>query len=155
MGYQVSWLLDNRILLVAYEGVMTKADLQAYLAEAAEMRDRANALLGEGGPLVHTLTDARGMTGTDLSLKEALKTLEALRQQRVGWSVYIPASKTDEYFSVVGHQIAGVRFRCVPSISDAVDFLKRMDESLRDFDYASSVTLMRNPLKAASLQAKG
>jgi hypothetical protein len=145
MGYRLSWLLENRILIVVYEGVMTKTDLQTYLAEAAVMRDHANNVLGEGGPLVHTITDARRLTKNELSLKEALKTIESLRQQRVGWSIYIPAGKADQFFAVVGHQIAGVRFRCVESVSEGVELLKRMDDTLVDFDYSGDVTLSRNP----------
>lgn len=147
MAYQLSWLLENRIIMIAYDGVMTRDDLQNYLVEAAEMRDRANAALGEGGPLIHTITDARRMTENTLTLKEALKTLEALRQQRVGWSLYIPATKADQFFAVVGHQVAGVRFRCVTSISEGVDVLKRMDDTLSDFTYSGGVTLARNPFK--------
>lgn len=135
MGYRLSWLLENRILLISYEGMITKADLQTYLAETMDMRDRANALHGEGGPLVHTITDASHMTGTELNLKEALKSLDAVRKQRVGWTIYIAAGKMDLFFAGLGHQFAGVRFRCVGSVAEGIDFLKQVDDTLANFTY--------------------
>lgn len=145
MGYKVSWLLENRIMLIAYDGLLTRAELQTYLAETMDMRDRANAVLGEGGPLVHTITDARRMTKTELSLPEALKTVKMVRDQRVGWAIYIPAGKLDLFFSSLGHQIARVRFRSFPTIGEGVEFLKKMDDTLGDFTYApdSAVTLSK------------
>lgn len=138
MGYHISWLLENRILMISYEGMLTKADLHAYLAQTMDMRDRANALLGEGGPLVHTITDASRMTGTELNLKEALKSIDAVRKQRVGWTIYIAAGKMDLFFASLGHQFAGVRFRCVDTIEDGIDFLKQVDDTLAEFTYMSS-----------------
>ncbi len=135
MSYKISWLLENRILLISYDGVLSKVDLQTYLAESMDMRDRANAILTEGGPFVHTITDARRMTRTELSLNEALKTMRIVRNQRVGWTVYIPAKKLDMFFATLGHQFAGVRYRNAESIAEAIAFLKTVDETLAHFTY--------------------
>ncbi|MBE2270614.1 MAG: hypothetical protein IAE80_20420 [Anaerolinea sp.] len=136
MSYKLSWLLENRIILITYDGVFTKADLETYLKESLDMRDRANAVLGAGGPLVHTVTDARRMTKQDLSLQEALKVVETLRKQRVGWSIYIAANKLDQFLAGVGHQFAGVRYRSVSTVQEGIDFLKKVDDTLADFTYS-------------------
>ncbi len=136
MSYKLSWLLENRILLISYQDMLTKADLQSYLAESMDMRDRANAILGENGALVHTITDARRMTRTELSLNEGLKTVAMVRNQRVGWTIYIPARKLDMFFATLGHQLAGVRYRCVTSIDEGVKFLKTVDDTLANFTYS-------------------
>lgn len=135
MSYKISWLLENRILLISYDGVLTKADLQTYLAESMDMRDRANAILTESGPFVHTITDARGMTRTELSLNEGLKTMRVVRSQRVGWSIYIPSKKLDMFFATLGHQLAGVHYRNAESVVEAVAFLKTVDDTLAQFTY--------------------
>lgn len=145
MSYQVSWLLENRIMLISYDGVLTKAELQMYLADTMDVRDRANAILGAGGPLIHTITDARRMTKTEISLKEALKTVEIVRKQRVGWTVYIPANKMDLFFASLGHQFAGVRFRNFASISEGINFLKEVDDTLANFNYLGDNTLNQIP----------
>lgn len=136
MSYKISWVLENRIMLIQYEGLLTRAELQTYLAETMDMRDRANAILGEGGPLVHTITDARRMTKTELSLPEALKVVKMVRDQRVGWAIYIPSGKLDMFFSSLGHQIAGVRYRSFPTIAEGIDFLRKSDDTLANFTYA-------------------
>ncbi|HUN05022.1 MAG TPA: hypothetical protein PLQ56_00415 [Aggregatilineales bacterium] len=135
MAYQLSWLLENRILLIRYQGTLTLKDLETYLPEAARMRDQANAFLGANGPLVHTITDASQMEKNAISLPEALQAtrLTVNNQQRVGWSVYISAGVIDRFFSTAGHQLAGVRYRAVDSIDEAVAFLKSVDDTLSDF----------------------
>ncbi len=136
MGYKVSWILENRIMLISYQGVLSKADLKNYLMETMDMRDRANAALGEGGPLVHTITDARRLTKNEISLKEAIKMIDILRKQRVGWSIYIASNKLDMFFATVGHQIAGVRYRTVATVTEGVNFLKETDDTLANFTYS-------------------
>jgi hypothetical protein len=136
MGYKVSWVLENRIMLISYEGVLSKADLKNYLLETMDMRDRANTALGEGGPLVHTITDARRLTKNEISLKEAIKMIDILRKQRVGWSIYIASNKLDMFFATVGHQLAGVRYRTVASVTEGVNFLKETDDTLANFTYS-------------------
>jgi len=140
MGYKVSWLLENRIMLIAYDGVLSKADLKNYLMESMDMRDRANAALGANGPLVHTITDASRLTKNEISLKEAIKMIDILRKQRVGWSIYIAANKLDMFFATVGHQLAGVRYRTVANVSDGITFLKEVDDSLANFTYSGEKT---------------
>lgn len=135
MGYKLSWLLENRILLISYDGVLTKADLQTYLAESMDMRDRANAILGVNGPLVHTITDASKMTKQELTLADASHVVNTLRNQRVGWSIYIPANKVDGFMANIGHQLAKVRYRQATDIATAVDFLKDIDPTLAEFQY--------------------
>ncbi len=135
MAYHVSWLLENRIILIRYQGTVTLKDLESYLTETAHMRDQANAALGSNGPLVHTITDASSMEKNAISLPEALQAtrLTVTSQQRVGWSVYISAGVIDRFFSTAGHQLAGVRYRAVDSIEEAVAFLKSVDDTLSDF----------------------
>lgn len=145
MAYHVKWLLENRIMLITYEGVVTKADIQNYLTETMDMRDRANARLGPNGPLVHTITDARRMTKSEMSLKESLNMVSIVRQQRVGWSLYIPASRLDKFFASLGHQLVGVRFNSFQTVNEAIRFLIDNDETLEDFSYDGDETLKITP----------
>jgi hypothetical protein len=149
MAYKISWLLENRIMLITYDGLLSKADLQNYLSETMDMRDRANAKLGIGGPLVHTITDARRMTKSEMSLKEALNMLTMVRKQRVGWSLYIPANRLDKFFASLGHQLVGVRFNSFESVNDAIRFLIDTDESLGDFSYDGDDTVELKPVETS------
>lgn len=148
MPYRLAWLLENRVMLIGYEGVVTSADLQAYLDESLALRDRANAVLGAGGPLVHTITDARRATKMEVTMKDGQNIIKTLRKQRVGWSVYIARSAFDQFFAGIGHQMAGVRYRSLNSVTEAVEFLKSVDDTLATFDYMPSEdTASRSPFK--------
>lgn len=148
MPYRVSWIIENRLLLIAYEGVISRADLVGYLDESMAMRDKANEILGEGGPLVHTITDARRMSKNEMTFKDAQTVAQQLRHQRVGWSIYIPKNAIDQFFANIGHQIVGARYRSFPTVTEGIDFLKSVDETLRNLDYAATEeSISRSPFK--------
>ncbi len=130
MPYKVSWLVENRIIFVKYTGKMTRADLEAYLAESFAMRDAANAALGPNGALVHTITDAMDVEGFEMNLGDIQRMMKALRRQRVGWSIYVSANKAETFMASLGHQFAGVRYRGFTSVRDAIGFLRQSDETL-------------------------
>jgi len=148
MPYRLSWIIENRLLLIAYDGAITRSDLETYLDESMAMRDQANAVLGEGGPLVHTITDARRLTKNEMSFKDAQNIAKSLRHQRVGWSIYIPKNAIDQFFANIGHQIVGVRYRSFPTVTEGIDFLKSVDETLKNLDYTTTdESMSRAPFK--------
>ncbi|MCA9912436.1 MAG: hypothetical protein KC496_03775, partial [Anaerolineae bacterium] len=122
------------IILTRYHGVFTSEDLRSYLEESLQMRDEAIAVLGEDGALIHTLTDARQLDRYTIGLADIQGMLKSLRQQRVGWSVFVHPGKMERFFSSIGHHWAGVRHREFATIEDAIVFLKE-DTSLPDFTY--------------------
>lgn len=134
MPYTVSWIVPNRIILTRYHGVFTSEDLRSYLEESLQMRDDAIAALGEDGALIHTLTDARQLDRYTIGLADIQGMLKSLRQQRVGWSVFVHPGKMERFFSSIGHHWVGVRHREFATIEDAIVFLKE-DASLPDFSY--------------------
>ncbi|MCB9452103.1 MAG: hypothetical protein H6672_11740 [Anaerolineaceae bacterium] len=136
MPYQVSWLVPNRIILTRYFGVFTSEDLKAYLDESLQMRDDAIATLGEDGALIHTLTDARKLERYTIGFADVQGMLKSLRQQRVGWSIFVHPGKMERFFSSIGHHWTGVRHREFATIEEAITFLKE-DTSLPDFTYVA------------------
>jgi hypothetical protein len=60
--------------------------------------------------------------------------LKSLRQQRVGWSVFVHPGKLERFFSSIGHHWVGVRHREFATIQDAIDFI-REDATLPEFTY--------------------
>jgi hypothetical protein len=132
MPYQVSWLLENRIILARHFGVLTGEELLAYLDESMAMRDRANEINGPGGPLINTLTDARRLEASPMTLREIQPMMRALRQQRTGWSVYVHPGRMERFLAGVGHQFAGVRYRLFAAMPEAITFLTGIEPLLRD-----------------------
>lgn len=130
MPYKVSWLVENRVILAEHYGVFTSQELPGYLEESLAMRDRANEANGVGGPLVHTLTDARKLEKSAMGLSDVQVTIRSLRQQRTGWSVYVHPRTVDRFLAGLGHQFAGVRYRVFATMPEAIDFLIEIDPTL-------------------------
>lgn len=131
MPYKVSWLIENRVILAQHYGVFTGEELLAYLDESLAMRDRANEISGVGGPLIHTLTDARKLEKSAMALRDVQPILRSLRKQRTGWSIYVHPGKVDRFLASLGHQFVGVRYRAFEKMSEAIAFLEEMEPSLR------------------------
>ena len=130
MPYKLTWLVENRVLYVRYFGVFTREDLENSLAESVAMRDQANVVNGDDGPLVHTVSDVLRMEGQTVGLTDAQQTLRALRGQRAGWSVYVSDNRAQRFMSAVGHQLAGMRFRSFNNLPAALAFLQEADPTL-------------------------
>lgn len=124
MPYQADWLIPDRVMLLKYIGVLTSEDVKHCLDETLNMRDEANARLGEYGPLVHTITDATGLESYALRLPDMKSMLTSLRDQRVGWSIFVHPSRAERFMAAVGHHWVGVRHREVATMAEALKFLK-------------------------------
>lgn len=143
MGYQLLWLIQDRVIYIRQFGVINRDELIRYLDESMVMRDEANARLGEGGPLVHTITDARAVEKNELQLSDLQTMLHSLRAQRVGWSIYVNESKIVRFLASVAHQMVGVRHSMCSSMEDALAFLNKVDETLPPLTMAQVDALLR------------
>lgn len=128
MPYEVTWLVPDRVILARHYGKFTREDLHAYLAESFALRDSADQT--PGAPLVHTVTDASAMTSQDMNIGDLRTVLEQLREQRVGWSVYISPNPVTRFLASIGHQFAGVRYRAFGTMAEAIAFLQDADKTL-------------------------
>lgn len=135
------WIIENRVMLIRHFGIVTMPDLSGSLKETFEMRDAANSVLGENGPLVHTITDATEADYQNPSLSESQRMTKALRQQRVGWSIFVTPNRLNGFLAGIGHQMAGVRYRSFDSIEKAIDFLKTNDDTLTNVSFPAIETL--------------
>ena len=130
MPYNLMWLMENRVLYIRYFGVFTREDLENSLAESTEMRTQANAINGENGPLVHTVSDVLQMEGQEIGVTDAQQQLRAMRNQRVGWSVYVSDNRARRFMAALGHQFAGMRYRAFGNLPVALAFLQEADPTL-------------------------
>ncbi|MBK8026718.1 MAG: hypothetical protein IPK19_36375 [Chloroflexi bacterium] len=130
MAYLVRSLIPALVLYVRQYDVLTRDELVKYLDESMAMRDEANLRNGEGGPLVHTITDARHMIKHEVQLNDMQTMLRSLRNQRVGWSLYVSSSKVTRFLVSVAHQIVGVRHYICATMDEALLFINRIDDSL-------------------------
>lgn len=132
MAIYVRWLVENQVMLTHFVDDIDAEQLHAYLDKSFAMRDAANAANGAYGNLVHTITDASRVTEQNIDLATTQRMMKSLREQRVGWSLYIARNRVDAFIASLAHQFGGIRFKTFNSVDETIAFLADNDESLHD-----------------------
>lgn len=132
MTIKVKWLVDNRILLAEFSGEIDSKQVIDYLDKSMAMRDVANEANGRNGALVHTITEGNKVTKQRVNLKTIREIMKSLREQRIGWSLYISENRADRFVSSMAHQFAGIRYRSFATMDEGLDFLRSNQDDLKD-----------------------
>ncbi len=127
MGYEISWYIPGRVVQAIFTGTISSE-------EAAAASNLTAQLIQEGDPpKVHLIADTthleRFPTNLNLLNRSASK---HLWQPKLGWTIVISTNSTTRMVSGIITQVARVRFRMFPTISEGVRFLADQDSTLRD-----------------------
>ncbi|MEO8612346.1 MAG: hypothetical protein ABI690_30905 [Chloroflexota bacterium] len=123
-----TWYQENHVIISRVEGEATLQDITAVDAEVvARIRQGSKVT-----PLVHFILDMRAMTKIPVNLVEIRRALTHLKEPALGWTVVAGMSPVIRFVAGMITQMAGVRFRMVPTLEEAVSFLISQDESLAD-----------------------
>jgi hypothetical protein len=125
MPYKVQWLVEKRVVLSRYEGVLTIEDARGQVSEA-------NALLREGIPLTHSIVDMSAVEKLpSLQLaSEFMSTDMSEVRDKLGWTIVITNNKFLKFASSLFVPIFKVRQRFYGSLDEALAFLQEEDSSL-------------------------
>lgn len=123
MTYQVSWLLEKRIVYVLNTGVANAEDIVNSTQEAVTLLDSGNPPVHM---IVHTQTDRN-----DISLGDLLTIIRnSPSSKNIGWAVLVSESKMSRFFGSMASQIGGAQTKTFSTMPEAIDFLKRADITL-------------------------
>jgi len=125
MPYKVEYLVEKRVVLSVYQGVVTIEDARGQVREA-------NALLRQGIPLTHSVID---MTGVEklpaLQLvSEFMSTDLSDVRNKLGWTLIITNNKFMKFASSLFVPMFNVRQRFYGSMDEALAFLQAEDNTL-------------------------
>ena len=125
MPYKVQWLVEKRVVLSRYEGIVTIEDARGQVSEA-------NALLRDGIPLTHSIVD--------MSTVEKLPSLQLASEfmgtdmsevrDKLGWTIVITNNKFLKFASSLFVPIFKVRQRFFGSLDETLAFLQEEDNTL-------------------------
>ncbi|GAB5491161.1 MAG: hypothetical protein Phog2KO_13760 [Phototrophicaceae bacterium] len=138
MTIKVKWLVENRILLAEFSEEIDSEQIIDYLDKSMAMRDTANEAnaaaetTGRNSALVHTITDGNGVTKQSVNLKTIREIMKSLRQQRIGWSIYVSENQLDRFVSSMAHQFGGIRYRAFATMDEALEFLRSTQPELEE-----------------------
>ena len=125
MPVEVSWLYPKRVIQIRHYGKITSEALVASIAESRRMTE-------EGDKPVHTFLDTSEVEGnSEISIGD-LKRLVPQVLDGTGWTVAVQPRIIDRFFSSLGMQLAGTRYRYVKSQEEGVAFLLEQDPTLLD-----------------------
>lgn len=135
MPHTVSWLVDDRVLMTQFQGVITSAELATFIEEVLELARR-------GTPMVHHISDSVALERVEFSLSTARAVLKGRQLvKELGWQIDINRNPINKMFAGIISQFAGVRTRTFPTMREAFLFLSKTDPTLSYVDWE---TLLAN-----------
>mgnify|MGYP006921590864 CR=1 FL=1 len=124
MPLEVSWYIQDRVLLVVGYGTVVFEDL----VRANEMM--AEALKSNG---VHLIIDRRGITQNPNNIIKLRKALSSLNHPRFGWLVFVDQpNQMRDFLASILTQLARTQFRRFDTLDEAMIFLMKQDETLNE-----------------------
>ena len=127
MPYEQSWLIEHEAAHIKLIGDVTAEDIEASVMEMVQRLDNSNR------HLVHMLVDMREVTSHPTKVKvisQASKVV--LSHPRLGWILfYGNLNQFTRFLAGVVMQLARTRCRFLDTPAEAVEFLQRVDQSLK------------------------
>lgn len=124
MPYEICWLVEKRVILTTLTGIVTAEETTAVIQEIP-------LKIREGIPLVHHISHSLGIVKLEFSLKMLQTIVKDLkRPAEFGWQIEVTNNAINRMMSVLSNQWAGTRNRVVPTLEDAIEFLKMNDPTL-------------------------
>lgn len=124
MPHKIIWVVDKRVLLTTFNGVITAEELSRFIADV-------RAEIKQGTPLVHHISNSLGMEKVQFSLKTLQTLTSAVKMTgELGWQVDINQNPMNKFFANLGGQFVRLRTRTFSTLDEAIAFLKDVDETL-------------------------
>ncbi|MDZ4672519.1 MAG: hypothetical protein SH821_16785 [Phototrophicales bacterium] len=126
MTYNIIWAVESRVLLTTFVGRVTKDDLLAYIDE---MREK----IKEGKQPLYHISNSLQLTKVELSLPALFSLVKSVGlYSALAWQIDVNLNPTNKMLAALSSQVIRLRSRTVPSLYDAVTFIKSVDDSLVD-----------------------
>lgn len=126
MPYDFDWYIEGRVVSGNLWGVQT-------LDELVESNEKINGLLDDStGVLTHLLINDEQLDEIPTNLLAVRKTLTYANHPKLGWVVMIGTKKrgVKDYLIELLAKIARARYCRFPTFEDAVEHLKKVDQSI-------------------------
>lgn len=129
MPHQTVWLVEKRVILVTFTGVITAEELVQFIQEVEQH-------IENGTPLVHLITDSLAMERVAFSL-ETIRSLALAYNLtgKLGWQIDVNHNQLLKMLVSIGTQFARVRARTFKTLTEAIQFLKNNDLTLTNAEW--------------------
>ncbi|MCI0711186.1 MAG: hypothetical protein L0154_13595 [Chloroflexi bacterium] len=122
MAYEISWLIEKRLILITFIGVLSKEDLYAVSEAAFKMAESGTAP-------VHSITDGTSLTSIEIGIDDLRKIMEN-RSYKSGWSVTVTPGRMERFLASIANQLFRMKSRHFATYEEAITFLQAVDTTL-------------------------
>lgn len=123
MPISCTWLVEKRVIVQKYYGVVTSKQI-------ADAMDEFRTMMQEGIAPVHVFVDAVEQDGyIDINIRD-LPSLVPKILHGAGWIVVVQPNTLQRFFVSLGMQISGARYKFVKDEAAARDYLVKHDPTL-------------------------
>jgi hypothetical protein len=122
MPYQVTWLVEDRVLYFYLYDILSSDDFHAMMTEG-------RTLVDSGQAPVHIITDLTDVEKTEVGIDEFRKRGRD-RSPNLGFSVNVTPRRSERLVSSIAARVMGFNTRHFSTLEKAIAFLQRMDTSL-------------------------
>lgn len=125
MPIEIDWLYPRRIIKIYEYGRVTSQQVAYSVTKSQEMTL-------QGDPPVHIIVDGREVDGTIEFALGDLKKLIPKTLEGSGMMISIQPRALDRFFTSLGMQIAGARYKFAPDVEAALKLLLDFDPTLQN-----------------------
>lgn len=125
MPVETTWLYGRRVLKMRHYGKITSEQLIASI-------DEMQAMVKQGVPPVHIYVDASAGEGRPEIALGDLKSIVPPVIDEVGWMVVVQPHALQRFFTSLGMQISGAKYKFVKDEREAMHYLLEQDPTLND-----------------------
>ena len=126
MAYTVNWLVDKRVLMLKYHGVVTGENLANLNQELAQF-------LQEGEQPVHIISDDTSVEKNEAHLNDFRKNFAAMTKPGWGHIIIINASTFTKFIGGVMGSALRINLKILSDMDAAEDYLREKDATLPAF----------------------
>ncbi|MCL4252188.1 MAG: hypothetical protein KJ043_00240 [Anaerolineae bacterium] len=142
MTYTISWAVEKRVIISTFVGDVTKEDLIEFINQMREW-------VKEGEQPLYHISNSLELTKVHLSLGALLQLVRGVGIfGHIAWQIDVNLNPTNKMLAALSSQIMRLRTRTVPSMNDAVNFIKSIDMSLENatWNITSRCKELDNPI---------
>jgi hypothetical protein len=126
MSYHIVWAVEKRVLLSTFIGNVTKDDLINYTNQTRE-------LVKQGVPPIYHISNSLQLVKVELSLSALFALIKSIGIfGELAWQIDVNLNPTNKMLASLSSQILRIHTRTMPSMYDAVTFIKQLEPGLEN-----------------------
>ena len=127
MPYRVQWAVPKRVILTTFWGVISEADLLAFVTEI-------RTAIAEGQAPIFHISNSLGMQNVSISIGALSTLIRSLPSfGKLGAQIDVNRPRTmNSFLAGIGGQLIRVETLTVATLDEAVEIIKRKDLGLND-----------------------